>query len=152
MGYTASASADALEETWYVVDARNRVLGQVASDIAFVLRGKHMTNFTPHANMRTHVIVLNADKVHLTGDKWTTKEYHDHSLWRGGLKTLSARQVNDRAPGDLVRRAVQGMLPKNSLGRNCLRRLRLFSGDEHPHQGQRPQPLPDRFKHKKAEA
>lgn len=152
MGYTASAKSHELEEKWYVVDAKDQVLGRLAADIATVLRGKHLPNFTPHANMRTHVVVLNADKVHLTGRKWTDKKYYDHSGWRGGLRELSARQLNEKTPGDLVRRAVWGMLPKSRLSRAAMTRLRLFAGEDHCHQGQRPQPLPTMYSHKKTEA
>ncbi|HOR28759.1 MAG TPA: 50S ribosomal protein L13, partial [Candidatus Sumerlaeota bacterium] len=141
MGYTKSAKAEALPEKWYVVDARDQVLGRLASDVAHVLRGKHLTNYTPHANMRTHVIVLNADKIRLTGDKWETKLYHHHTGWVGHLRETNARKLNERKPGELVRKAVWGMLPKNRLGHATMTRLRIFSGDQHPHQAQKPEPL-----------
>lgn len=144
MGYTASANPRDLQETWYVVDAKGKVLGQLAADIASVLRGKHMANFTPHVDMKTHVIVLNADKVHLTGRKWGDKLYYNHSLWRGGLRTFTARELNDRKPGELVRRAVWGMLPKTRLGEATMKRLRIYSSDEHPHAAQKPIPMPTR--------
>jgi large subunit ribosomal protein L13 len=142
MGYTASAKSSELKETWYIVDARNQVLGKIASAVASALRGKHLTNYTPHADMKTHVIVVNAEKVHLTGRKWDQKEYHNHSGWPGGLRTFKARQLNQRKPGELVRRAVWGMLPKNRLGRGMLTRLRVVAGPEHRHQAQKPTPLP----------
>lgn len=141
-GYTPSAKSEDLKETWYYVDAEGKVLGQLAADIASVLRGKHMVNFTPHVNMRTHVVVLNAGKVHLTGRKWTDKLYRDHSGWRGGLRTAAARDLNAKKPGELVRRAVQGMLPKTRLGDATMKRLRIFEGAEHTHKAQRPVPLP----------
>jgi large subunit ribosomal protein L13 len=144
MGYTQSAKASELKETWYVVDAKDRVLGQLASDIATVLRGKHLPNFTPHVNMRTHVVVLNADKVHLTGRKWDNKMYYNHSGWRGGLREYNAKDLNARKPGELVRRAVKGMLPKNRLGNATMTRLRIFTGDTHTHQAQQPVPMPTR--------
>ena len=102
MGYTTSAKFEDLEETWYVVDAQDQVLGDLASDIATVLRGKHLANFTPHVNMRTHVVVVNAEKVHLTGRKWENKTYYHHTGWPGGLKTVTARELNERKPGELV--------------------------------------------------
>lgn len=145
MGYTPSAKFEELKETWYVIDAKDRVLGQLAADVASMLRGKTMVNFTPHVNMRTHVIVLNANKVHLTGDKWTKKQYHHHTGWRGGLRTFSARELNQRDPGELVRRAVWGMIPKNRLGRATMTRLRIFEGSDHPHQAQNPVPMPGRI-------
>jgi large subunit ribosomal protein L13 len=144
MGYTASAKSSDLQETWYVIDATDKVLGQLAADIATVLRGKHLPNFTPHIDMRTHVVVLNADKIHLTGRKWGTKLYRNHSLWRGGLRTFTARELNERKPGELVRRAVWGMLPKNRLGEATMTHLRIYSGSEHPHTAQKPAPMPVR--------
>ncbi len=144
MGYTKSAKTSELPETWYVVDARGKVLGQLAADIASTLRGKHSPLFTPHVNMRTHVIVINAEKIHLTGRKWDAKRYHQHSGWRGGLRTFTARQLNERKPGELIRRAVWGMLPKNRLGRATMKRLRIFAGETHRHQAQKPMPLPPR--------
>ena len=143
-GYTKSAKASELKEQWYVIDAKDRILGRVATEIAYVLRGKHMPNYTPHANMRTHVIVLNADKVKLTGDKLLSKTYYWHTPYVGGIKSLSAEKMNEKHPGDLVRRAVQGMLPKNRLGNATMTRLRIFTGDTHNHAAQNPQPLPAR--------
>lgn len=144
MGYTNAAIFEKLEETWYVVDAKDQVLGRVASDIASVLRGKHMTNFSPHVNMRTHVIVLNADKIHLSGRKWKNKKYYWHTGWVGGIKETNAEALNEKKPGELVRKAVWGMLPKNTLGRNAMTRLRIVAGEDHPHEAQKPLPLPTR--------
>lgn len=144
MGYTASAKSHELQEQWYVVDAEGQVLGRLASEIAYVLRGKHMPNYTPHANMRTHVIVVNADKVVLTGDKWVEKKYYRHSNWVGGLREASARELREKKPTELLRIAVWGMLPKNRLGRATMSRLRLYASPEHPHAAQQPQPLPKR--------
>lgn len=146
MGYTASAKASDLEERWYVVDAENQVLGDLASDIATVLRGKHLTSFTPHVNMQTHVIVVNAEKVHLSGNKWDDKKYYRHSGWVGGIKETNARQLNQKKPGELVRKAVWGMLPKNRLGRATMKRLRIVAGPEHHHQAQQPVEMPRRHK------
>jgi len=144
MGYTVSAKASDLPETWYVVDAKDKVLGQIASDIAHVLRGKHMPNFTPHVNMGTHVIVVNAEKVHLSGRKWDDKMYYRHSGWVGGIKETNATDLNTKKPGELVRLAVKGMLPKNRLGRATMTRLRIFAGPEHTHSAQKPTDMPAR--------
>lgn len=142
MGYTASAKVEELKETWYCVDASGKVLGKLASDIATVLRGKHMPNFTPHCNMKTHVVVLNVEKVHLSGNKLVDKKYYTHSQWRGGLREASAGKLLDEKPEELVRRAVWGMLPKGSLGKATMTRLRIYSGSDHPHAAQKPGPLP----------
>ena len=145
MGYTAHANPSTLKEQWYVVDAKDRILGRLATEIAMVLRGKHMPNFTPHANMMTHVIVVNAEKVRLTGKKWTDKKYQWHSYNQpGGFKETTPEKLNAKKPGDLVRRAVRGMLPKNRLGNATMTRLRIFAGPDHPHQAQLPVPLPAR--------
>lgn len=144
MGYTKSAKTEALDEQWYVVDAKDQVLGRLATDITHVLRGKHLPNFTPHVNMRTHVIVLNADKVALTGRKLVDKKYYWHTGYIGGIKEYSAEQLNARHPGDLVRRAVWGMMPKTRLGRASMKRLRIYASEDHPHQAQQPEPLPSR--------
>lgn len=144
MGYTASANSATLEEKWYVVDAEGQILGRLASDIARVLRGKHMATFTPHVNMKTHVVVVNADKIRLTGDKWRSKKYYRHSGWVGGIRETNAEQLNEKKPGELVRLAVWGMLPKNRLGRATMKRLRIFQGPEHTHSAQKPEPLPAR--------
>ena len=150
MGYTASAQPKELKETWFIVDAENKVLGALAADIATVLRGKHRPDFTPHVNMQTHVVVVNAEAVHLTGRKWERKVYYQHSGWRGGLRSFTAKELNDRKPGELVRRAVKGMLPKNRLGRAAMKRLRIFAGPEHHHQAQQPIPMPRRTQAKEA--
>jgi large subunit ribosomal protein L13 len=144
MGYTASAKVQDLKEQWYVVDAKDQVLGRLATDVALVLRGKHRPDYTPHVNMKTHVIVLNADKVKLTGKKWTQKKYYHHSGYPGGLRETSAEVLNARKPGELVRVAVKGMLPKNRLGRTILKGLRIVAGPEHSHQAQQPIALPPR--------
>lgn len=144
MGYTASAKFEDLKETWYVIDAENQVLGKLCSDIASVLRGKHRPDFTPHVNMRTHVVVVNAEKVHLTGRKWGNKMYYNHSGWTGGLRSFTAAELNERKPGELVRRAVWGMIPKNRLGHATMKRLRIFAGPNHHHQAQKPEPMPRR--------
>lgn len=144
MGYTASAKPNELEENWYVVDAADQVLGRMASDIAHVLRGKHSPDFTPHVNHKNHVIVINAEKVRLTGNKWLNKKYYRHTGYPGGLRETTAQRINEKKPGDLVRRAVRGMLPKTRLGEAILKHLRVVAGPDHNHQAQKPVPLPMR--------
>ncbi|RLC24636.1 MAG: 50S ribosomal protein L13 [Deltaproteobacteria bacterium] len=130
-----------VEKKWYLVDARDRVLGRLATQIAMRLRGKHKPIFTPHADTGDFVIVVNADKVKLTGKKWTDKIYYRHTGYMGGLKEISAKKLLEKKPTDILRFAVKGMLPKNSLGRRQLRKLKIYAGPEHPHQAQQPETL-----------
>ncbi|MBW2499994.1 MAG: 50S ribosomal protein L13 [Deltaproteobacteria bacterium] len=140
---TKSVSADQVERRWYVVDAEDQVLGRLATRIATVLRGKHKPSFTPHSDTGDHVIVINADKVALTGRKREQKTYYRHSGYMGGLKSITADKLLASAHSDrVVRSAVRGMLPKNSLGRKMLSKLRVYSGPEHPHVSQKPEELP----------
>jgi large subunit ribosomal protein L13 len=134
-------SKDAYTQVWFVADVEGKVLGRAATKIASVLRGKHRPTFTPHMDAGDFVVVINADKVKLTKDKWQTKLYRDHSLFPGGLRTQTAEELNRRHPGDLVKRAVWGMLPKGPLGRRIYKKLKVYSGTEHPHAAQQPQPL-----------
>lgn len=123
---------------WYVVDAQGKVLGRLASRVAMVLRGKNKPNFTPHADAGDFVVVLNAAQVLLTGRKLDQKFYYRHSGYMGGLKSATARQLLDKKPEEVLRRAVRGMLPKTSLGRHLLKKLKIYAGGEHPHQAQQP--------------
>lgn len=123
---------------WYVVDAQGKVLGRLASRVAMVLRGKNKPNFTPHADAGDFVVVLNAAQVVLTGRKLDQKFYYRHSGYMGGLKSATARQLLDKKPEEVLRRAVRGMLPKTSLGRHLLKKLKIYAGGEHPHQAQLP--------------
>lgn len=127
---------------WYVVDAAGQVLGRLASRIAFVLRGKHKPEYTPHVDCGDFVIVVNAEKVRLTGRKLDQKLYRHHTLYPGGLKEQTARELLARHPDRLIRRAVWGMLPHNRLGRRIIRKLKVYAGPEHPHQAQKPEPFP----------
>jgi large subunit ribosomal protein L13 len=138
---TLSAKPSEIQERWYVVDARDQVLGRLAARIARVLRGKHLPNFTPHVNMGTHVIVLNAGEVKLTGNKWSEKTYYRHTGWPGGIRSATAEEMQAKKPGEILRIAVKGMLPKNRLGSATLTRLRIFAGPEHNHQAQKPESL-----------
>ncbi len=127
---------------WYVVDAQGKILGRLASRIAMVLRGKTKPVFTPHTDTGDFVIVVNAAQVRLTGKKLDGKLYYRHSGYPGGLKTISARHLLQRKPEEVLRHAVRGMLPKNSLGRHLLKKLKVYAGGEHPHRAQQPVPLP----------
>jgi large subunit ribosomal protein L13 len=126
---------------WFVVDAQGKVLGRLASRIAMMLRGKNKPEFTPHADTGDFVVVVNADQVKLTGKKLDQKIYYRHSGYTGGLKETSARQMMKKKPEEVLRHAVRGMLPKNSLGRHQLKKLKIYTGAEHPHEAQQPVPL-----------
>jgi len=138
---TLSAKPAELEEKWYVVDAKDQILGRLATRIAAHIRGKHLPNFTPHVNMKIYVIVINASEIQLTGKKWDDKIYYRHTGWPGGIRSITARQLQDRKPGEIIRKAVKGMLPKNKLGSALLKNLRIEVGPEHRHAAQKPQPL-----------
>lgn len=129
---------DGLERKWCVIDAEGKVLGRLASRIARILRGKVKPTFTPHVDTGDFVIVVNAEKVMLTGKKWKQKLYHRHSGYVGGLKSCSAQDLLARKPEELIRHAVKGMLPKNRLGRQIIGKLKVYKGSEHPHEAQKP--------------
>ena len=130
-----------IERKWYVVDASGKILGRLASQIAMRLRGKHKPIFTPHLDTGDFIIVINAEKIRLTGKKLDQKKYYRHSGYMGGLKTRTAKQMLDAKPEDVIRLAVKRMLPKNRLGRKQLKKLKVYSGPNHPHQAQNPEPL-----------
>ena len=130
-----------VSKKWYLVDAKDKVLGRLATQIATRLRGKHKPIFTNHADTGDFVVVVNADKVVLTGRKWDNKIYYRHSGYIGGLKQISARKLHEKRPEDLLRFAVRGMLPKNSLGRRQLKKLKIYAGSDHPHGAQQPEKL-----------
>ena len=138
---TYSAKKGEVEQRWYVVDATDLVLGRVSTKIASILRGKHKPAFTPHVDTGDYVVVINADKVKLTGRKMTDKKYYWHSGYPGGLKERSAAQLLESNPEVVFQRAVWGMLPKNKLSRHILAKLKVYAGSEHPHAAQQPQPL-----------
>ncbi len=133
-------AADA-QRGWYVVDLEGQTLGRAATKIASVLRGKHKPTFTPHVDCGDFVIVVNADKLKLTGNKWADKKYYRHSLYAGGLTTTTAEKMRDTYPDRIVRAAVWGMLPKNRLGRKIIKKLKIYAGADHDHAAQKPQPL-----------
>ncbi len=139
---TQSAKASEIERKWYVVDAAGQPLGRLASKVAHVLRGKHRPEYTPHIDTGDFVIITNAAQVHLSGKKRTDKQYHRHSGYPGGLKSESYGQLLERKPSFIVERAVKGMLPKNSLGRQMFRKLKVYPEGTHPHTAQKPEPFP----------
>ncbi|HEV8243943.1 MAG TPA: 50S ribosomal protein L13 [Nitrospirales bacterium] len=141
MTRTYSAKPADITRKWYVVDANGKTLGHLATQVAIVLRGKHKPIFTPHMDTGDHVIVVNAEKIHLTGNKVQTKIYYRHSGYPGGLKAETAKDVLARKPSEVVERAIKGMLPKNPLGKQMARKLNVYAGPTHPHQAQRPEAL-----------
>ena len=130
-----------VERKWFVVDAENKVLGRLASEIATRLRGKHKPNFSPHMDVGDFIVVVNADKVKLTGKKLDDKIYYRHSGYIGGIKEQTAKEILEKQPTELIKMAVRGMLSKNSLGRKQLKKLRIYTGGEHPHAAQQPETL-----------
>ncbi len=131
-----------IERKWILVNAEGQVLGRLATRVATLLRGKHKPMFTPHLDVGDHVVVVNAEKVHLTGRKLTDKQYRWHTGYIGGLRTVSAETMRKTHPERMIEWAVQGMLPKNRLGRAMAKKLKVYRGAEHPHQAQQPTALP----------
>lgn len=140
MKTTITKPAD-VERTWYVVDADGQTLGRLAAQVAAVLRGKHKPGFSPSVDCGDYVIIVNADKIHVTGNKLTDKMYYRHSGYPGGLTEMTLRDQLKRYPTRPVELAVKGMLPKNKLGRQMIKKLKVYQGAEHPHQAQQPLPL-----------
>lgn len=138
---TLSANNSTIQKDWYVIDAEGQVLGRLASEIAKLLRGKHKPNFTPHADCGDHVIVINAEKVALTGKKWTDREYLSYTGYPGGQRSITPRNLLEKHPHALVEKAVKGMLPKNRLGRQIFKNMHVYVGAEHPHAGQQPKEI-----------
>jgi len=138
---TYQAKKEELKHQWYLVNAEGKVLGRLASELAKILRGKHKPTFTPHVDTGDFVVVVNAEKVGLTGKKLKDKIYYRHTGYPGGIKEVSAEKLLAKKPTELIRRAVKGMLPKNSLGRQMLRKLKVYAGPNHPHKAQNPVPL-----------
>ena len=139
---TYSAKPHEIEKSWYLVDAEGKTLGRLATQIADLLRGKGKPQYTPHVDSGDFVIVVNAEKVHVTGDKLQQKIYYNHSGYHGGLRERTLAQMLDTRPEEVIRHAVKGMLPRNKLGRAQLRKLKLYAGGQHPHEAQQPAPLP----------
>ena len=138
---TFMQTKETVDRKWYVIDAENLPLGRVATKAATVLRGKHKATFTPHIDCGDYVIIINADKVKLTGNKVNDKMYYNHSGFPGGLRERNAKEMIEKYPVEMVERAVKGMLPKNRLGRQIYRQLFVYAGSEHKHQAQKPESL-----------
>ena len=139
--YTVSAKNSDNKNKWWIVDAEGAVLGRLATTVASHLIGKHNPLFTPHVDSGDSVVVINADKVVLTGRKWDKKQYYRHSGYIGGLKTITAKRLMEKRPEDLIRFAVKGMLPKNRLGSKLFKKLKVYAGNTHPHEAQKPEVL-----------
>jgi len=139
---THTVKASEIKEKWYVIDATNRPLGRLASEVANALRGKHRPEFSPHLSLGDHVIIVNADKIYLSGNKAEDKLYYRFSGYPGGLKVKSMREVLDRDATFVVRQAVKRMVPRNRLGRSIMKNLRIYTGPEHPHSAQKPTGMP----------
>jgi len=138
---TYSVKAGEIERDWYVVDAADRILGRLATEIARVLRGKHKPIYSTHLDTGDYVVVVNAERVRLTGKKADQKEYFRHSGYMGGEQLIPFRRLQERHPDRIIRLAVKGMLPKNTLGRHMLKKLKVYAGPDHPHASQNPQPF-----------
>jgi len=138
---TFSARSETVKRDWYVVDATDQVLGRMASDIASRLRGKHKPEYTPHVDTGDYIVVVNVEKIRVTGKKAKNKMYYHHTGYPGGIKSISFEKLIDKAPERTLETAVKGMLPKGPLGREMLKKLKIYAGPEHPHAAQQPQEL-----------
>lgn len=136
---TYSAKTNEVSRNWLLVDATGKTLGRMATEIASRLKGKHKAEFTPHADTGDYVVVINAEKVKVTGNKAKDKYYHSHSGYPGGLKSISFEKLQDKAPEKIIQLAVKGMLPRTPLGRSMLKKLKVYAGASHPHSAQQPQ-------------
>lgn len=138
---TYSAKASEIEQKWLLIDAENKVLGRLATEIANILRGKNKPVYTTHVDTGDFVVVINAEKIRLTGNKLRDKVYYHHTGYTGHLKSVTAKEMLAKKPTELIRLAVHGMVPKNSLGRQMIKKLKIYSGTEHPHSAQKPEPI-----------
>jgi large subunit ribosomal protein L13 len=138
---TFQANPDNVERKWYLVDAEGKTLGRLASQVASIVRGKTKPTYTPHADTGDFVIIINADKINVTGDKLNKKMYYRHSGYPGGLKTRTLKQMLDKKPEEVLRLAIAGMLPRNALGRKLIKKVKIYAGPEHPHTAQSPELL-----------
>jgi len=138
---TFQAKKGEVDRQWVLIDAKDMVLGKLAVKAASILRGKTKPEFTPHADVGDFVVVINAEKVLLTGDKVEQKTYYHHSGYMGGIKSATVREVLKKKPEEVIKHAVKGMLPKNSLGRAMFRKLKVYTGENHPHEAQKPQAI-----------
>ncbi|OYT16729.1 MAG: 50S ribosomal protein L13 [Bacteroidetes bacterium 4572_77] len=138
---TVSANKETVTKEWLLVDAENEVLGRLASKVAYLLKGKHKVNYTPHVDCGDNIVIINAEKIKLNGKKWEQKQYIRHSGYPGGQTSLSANQLMEKKPFAMVEKAVKGMLMKNKLGATQFRNLYVYVGTEHPHAGQNPKTI-----------
>jgi large subunit ribosomal protein L13 len=138
---TFSAKAEEIERKWFLIDAEDKVLGRLASQVSRILRGKHKPIFTRHVDTGDHIVIINAEKVRLTGKKVSQKIYYRHSQYPGGLKEIGVERMLKEHPERVIEFAVRGMMPHNRLGRQMLKKLRVYAGSEHPHEAQKPEPL-----------
>ena len=138
---TYSAKPESVQREWFIVDAAEKTLGRLATEIALRLKGKHKPEYTPHVDTGDYIVVINADKIRVTGNKTTDKMYYRHTGYPGGLRSISFDKLLDHKPEMIIEQAVKGMLPKNPLGRDMYRKLKVYAGSEHPHAAQQPQTL-----------
>lgn len=138
---TYSAKPAEVQQDWFLVDATDKTLGRLATEVAARLRGKHKPEYTPHVDTGDYIVIVNAEKIRVTGKKSTDKMYHHHTGYPGGLKSISFEKLIDKAPERVIQSAVKGMLPKNPLGRAMFGKLKVYAGGDHPHQAQQPQEL-----------
>src|SRR5690554_2541265 len=138
---TFSAKPETVKRDWYVVDATGLTLGHLTTEVASRLRGKHKPEYTPHVDTGDYIVIVNAEKIHVTGNKVQDKLYHSHTGFPGGLKTINFEKLNQRAPERIIELAVKGMLPRNPLGRAMYRKIKVYAGAAHPHAAQQPQEL-----------
>ncbi|UHR03319.1 50S ribosomal protein L13 [Peptoniphilus sp. GNH] len=133
------AKAHEVERKWYIIDAEGKVLGRLATEVANILRGKNKPIYTPHVDTGDFVVIINAEKVRLTGNKWEDKIHAYHTGYPGGRREVSYKQLLEKKPEFIIEHAIKGMLPKNSLGRQMFRKLKVYAGDKHPHEAQKPE-------------
>lgn len=138
---TFSAKPETVKRDWYVVDATGLTLGRLATEVATRLRGKHKPEYTPHVDTGDYIVIVNAEKIHVTGNKVQDKMYYSHTGFPGGLKSMNFEKLNQRAPERIIELAVKGMLPRNPLGRAMYRKMKVYAGASHPHAAQQPQEL-----------
>lgn len=138
---TYLANSSTVDRKWHLVDADGKTLGRLAARVAILLRGKHKPTFTPHVDTGDHVVIINADKIRLTGEKFQTKVYRHHTGYPGGLKSVTAERLHAKDATALLTKAIKGMLPKNPLGKKMAKKLKVYAGTKHPHEAQRPEPM-----------
>ncbi|MCL6267263.1 50S ribosomal protein L13 [Flagellimonas myxillae] len=138
---TISANKSTVDKQWLLVDAEGETLGRLASKVAKLLRGKHKTNFTPHVDCGDNVVVINAEKINLSGNKWTDKEYQRYTGYPGGQRSTTAQELLEKQPEKIIEKSVKGMLPKNRLGADLFRNLKVYAGPEHEHEAQKPKAI-----------